>query len=192
MPAATALCPPAKHGKTLIALRMMKLSSGSGASRMSPAGPRGNTALSPRSASNRSSGPVTPCCRKQRRLHAVLGDQRVGDVFRRGYAALAHRDRRRRARCAERNRVSDLVLGQPHQPAGHGRRDDTGNADAVPYRVRRPSMLCRGRRFRKRARSRRGDRVRENAASSAAASATGILSLGWPPRAPLCGCAPTT
>ena len=41
-------------------MRMMKLSSGNGASKMSPAGPRGNTALSPRSASNRSSGPVTP------------------------------------------------------------------------------------------------------------------------------------
>ena len=74
--------------------------------------------------------------RKQRRLHAVLGDQRIGDVLRGRYAALAHRDRCRRARCTQRNPVSELVLGQPHQPAGDGRRDHAGNADAVPHRVR--------------------------------------------------------
>jgi hypothetical protein len=28
------------------------------------------------------------------------------------------------------------AIRQPHQPAGDGRRDDTGNGDAVPYRVR--------------------------------------------------------
>ena len=32
--------------------------------------------------------------------------------------------------------MCELVLRQPHQPAGDGGRDDTGNADAVPHGVR--------------------------------------------------------
>ena len=73
----------------------------------------------------------------------------------------------------------------PMQPAGHGRRGEPGYGDAVPHGVRLPSAPCRGRKFRSRAGLRRGGRGRRARASSAAASATGILSLGWPPRAPL-------
>ena len=115
---------------------MMKLSSGNGASKMSPAGPRGNTALSPRSASNRSSGPVTPCCASSVACMPFWAISALAMFFAaemppsRTATGVAARAALSAIPCAS------LSLGQPHQPAGDGRRDHTGNADAVPHRVR--------------------------------------------------------
>jgi hypothetical protein len=118
MPAATALCPPAKRVENVAS------------------GPAREYRSEPALGFEQVERAGDALCRKQRRLHAVLGDQRVGDVLCRGNATLAHRDRRRSARYAERNAVRELVVGQPHQPAGDGRRDHAGNADAVPHRIR--------------------------------------------------------
>ncbi len=70
--------------------------------------------------------------RQQRRLHAVLRHQRVGDRLGGGDVAEAHRGRGRRARSAERNGVRQPRPVEPDQAAGHRRRREPRDGHAVP------------------------------------------------------------
>ena len=147
---------------------------------------RGTATPSPCGFSNRSSGPVMPCFASIVACMPFCATSALATDFAAEIAPWRTTSGVGARAPLSASALRELTAVEPHQPRGHGRRREARHHDAVPvavvvHRFLEPAVDLVADARSPRCTSRPGTRRR----ARPAASATGMLSLGWPPIWPL-------